>query len=151
MIVRPVNRPRPIPFTAPAAGATATRPVSWAAASGPAAPNGGESRPHVHATTVALAPTTARLSPVKVAPALRDVRHALQPVLQAAPGPVTGAQGGAANKLTQISAKYMGQGALSVRSSVTGKHYRFQGHGDCQAIDKLDLMLLRRIADLVVL
>ncbi len=44
----------------------------------------------------------------------------------------------------------MGHGALSVRSSVTGRHYRFQGHGDCLSVDKLDLMLLRRIPDLLV-
>lgn len=39
---------------------------------------------------------------------------------------------------------------MSVRSSVTGRHYRFQGHGDCQKIDKHDLMMLKRIPDLIV-
>ena len=52
--------------------------------------------------------------------------------------------------MTDLTARYMGQGALSVRSSVTGRHYRFQGHGDSLTIDKNDLMLLRRIADLVI-
>jgi hypothetical protein len=50
----------------------------------------------------------------------------------------------------ELSARYVGQGALSVRSSVTGRHYRFQGHGDSQKIDKHDLLLLKRIADLIV-
>jgi hypothetical protein len=52
--------------------------------------------------------------------------------------------------LTELSARYIGQGNLSVRSSVTGRHYRFQGHGDSQKIDKHDLMLLKRIPDLVI-
>lgn len=51
---------------------------------------------------------------------------------------------------SELSARYVGQGALSVRSSVTGRHYRFQGHGDSQKVDKHDLMLLKRIADLVI-
>ncbi len=53
-----------------------------------------------------------------------------------------------ARPLTEITARYTGQGSLSVRSSVTGRHYRFQGHGDCVTIDKSDVVLLRRIADL---
>jgi hypothetical protein len=52
--------------------------------------------------------------------------------------------------LTELSARYIGQGNLSVRSSVTGRHYRFQGHGDSQKIDKHDLMLLKRIPDLLI-
>ena len=49
-----------------------------------------------------------------------------------------------------MQARFMGHGALNVRSSITGRHYRFQGHGDCQKIDKHDMMMLRRIPDLVV-
>jgi hypothetical protein len=45
---------------------------------------------------------------------------------------------------------YVGHGALSVRSSVTGRHYRFMGHGDTQPVDRHDLPMLRRIADLVI-
>lgn len=136
MIVRPVHRPRPIPFAAPAAGATATRPVSWASASGPSAPAAAESHKQAHA---AVAPAVPRLSPVKLAPAPREAKATPQHVAPASTPTLTG-----------ISAKYMGHGALSVRSSVTGRHYRFQGHGDCLSVDKLDLMLLRRIPDLLV-
>lgn len=60
----------------------------------------------------------------------------------------TGRQAGSPPQ--ELSAKFVGQGALSVRSSVTGRHYRFQGHGDCQKIDKHDLMMLKRIPDLIV-
>lgn len=51
---------------------------------------------------------------------------------------------------SELSALYVGQGALSVRSSVTGRHYRFQGHGDSQTIDKHDMLMLKRIPDLIV-
>jgi hypothetical protein len=54
------------------------------------------------------------------------------------------------NPMTEISARYIGQGALSVRSSVTGRHYRFQGHGDSLVIDRNDVVLLKRISDLVI-
>ena len=52
--------------------------------------------------------------------------------------------------MTEISARYIGHGALSVRSSVTGRHYRFQGHGDSVVIDRNDVVLLKRISDLVI-
>jgi len=42
----------------------------------------------------------------------------------------------------------MGQGRLSVRSSITGRHYRFSGHGDTQAVDARDTLMLRRMPDL---
>jgi hypothetical protein len=47
----------------------------------------------------------------------------------------------------ELSARYTGQGSLCVRSSVTGRHYRFSGHGHTLRIDKHDQMLMRRIAD----
>lgn len=50
----------------------------------------------------------------------------------------------------EMQARFMGHGALSVRSAATGRHYRFQGHGDCLQVDKHDMMMLRRIPDLVV-
>ena len=54
------------------------------------------------------------------------------------------------NKTSPLSVRYMGHGALSVRSSVTGRHYRFNGHGDCMMVDKHDMRLLRCIPDLIV-
>jgi hypothetical protein len=37
---------------------------------------------------------------------------------------------------------------LSVRSSTSGQHYRFVGHGDTQPVDPRDVLMLRRIPDL---
>jgi hypothetical protein len=125
MIARPVHRPTPIAFDGPKAkpGASQPRAISWAAASGPAPhePPAMQPRPFV----------ATRLSPVK---------PPLTPAPLAPDNPTA----------SELSARYVGQGALSVRSSVTGRHYRFQGHGDSQKVDKHDLMLLKRIADLVI-
>ncbi|MDO9004295.1 MAG: hypothetical protein Q7V20_12660 [Aquabacterium sp.] len=53
-------------------------------------------------------------------------------------------------RTTQLSAKYLGGGNLSVRSSVTGRHYRFEGHGATLAIDSRDQLMLGRIAELLI-
>lgn len=45
-------------------------------------------------------------------------------------------------------ARFTGQGRLSVRSSTSGQHYRFVGHGDTQPVDPRDVLMLRRIPDL---
>lgn len=161
MIARPVHRPRPIPFDTqdtPAAHAGGpSRAVSWGHASMPPMP--------FHATGAAHMP--ARLSPVKVslagAPLLTTPAQATQRIQPANAGsvarPASSTQGaadvggprpGRQSTMTEISARYIGQGALSVRSSVTGRHYRFQGHGDSLVIDRNDVVLLKRITDLVI-
>lgn len=145
MIARPINRPRPIPFTAPAPGAHSPRPVSWAASSGPT-PQALASAPRQQ---VALGHPAA---------ANEGVRHKLlappcapAPVRRQAPtGAAPARTSGAPKAASELSARYIGHGALSVRSSVTGRHYRFQGHGDCQKIDKHDMLILKRIPDLIV-
>jgi hypothetical protein len=48
------------------------------------------------------------------------------------------------------TAKFLGQGALSVQSTVSGKHYRFQGQGHCLIVDQRDVLMLGRIPDLLV-
>ena len=53
----------------------------------------------------------------------------------------------ASQPVAELAARYVGQGSLCVRSSVTGRHYRFQGHGHTLRIDKHDQMLMRRISD----
>jgi hypothetical protein len=55
-----------------------------------------------------------------------------------------------ARRTTQLSAKYLGGGNLSVRSSVTGRHYRFEGHGATLAIDSRDQLMLGRIPELLI-
>jgi len=135
MIARPVTRPRPIPFAAPGPGATSTRPVSWAGSSASL-----QSAPKAASAATVTAIVTARRSPVLVSKTATPT----PPTADAEPAAT-------AKQAAQLSAKFMGQGALSVRSSVTGRHYRFQGHGDSQAIDKHDMLMLKRIPDLVVL
>ncbi len=143
MIARPVTRPRPIPYAEQAPGSKTTSPVSWAASSGPA-------------PLADMGAVPARRSPVRVA-ANDAVRNAANDAAatplprqagRQAPTAKPTASGTPANG--ELQARFMGHGALSVRSSVTGRHYRFQGHGDCQKIDKHDMMMLRRIPDLVV-
>mgnify|MGYP000446862194 CR=1 FL=1 len=160
MIARPVTRPRPIPYAEQAPGAKSTRPVSWAASSGPAPLASADAQTAALAprpvATLLAPPAPARRSPVRVAAndqandAANDAPNsahqaprqtARQTATPTAPG--TPASG-------EMLARFMGNGALSVRSSVTGRHYRFQGHGDCQKIDKHDMMMLRRIPDLIV-
>lgn len=152
MTPRPVNRPRPIPFAAPAPTGHAPRPVSWATSAGPA-----QQVPVIQLATP-LAPTPQPLhrspaSPVVAQAAKQDHKQINQETLLRKPAGSAshiGRQAGASSTPLELSAKFIGQGALSVRSSVTGRHYRFQGHGDCQKIDKHDLLMLKRIPDLIV-
>ncbi|RZK99046.1 MAG: hypothetical protein EOP36_20420 [Rubrivivax sp.] len=53
-------------------------------------------------------------------------------------------------RTTELNAKYLGGGNLSVRSSVTGRHYRFEGHGATLRIDSRDQLMLRRIPELLI-
>lgn len=157
MIARPVHRPRPIPFDAPG-HASETRSVSWASTLGPG----------IAAPSDIQSPAPQRLSPVKVslasAPAPSNGATQIQAHIhtQAARRTAQAANahdvGGprhhqskqASQSMTEVSARYIGHGALSVRSSVTGRHYRFQGHGDSLVIDRHDVVLLKRISDLVI-
>ncbi len=50
----------------------------------------------------------------------------------------------------ELRATFHGHGVLSVRSSVTGMLYRFQGHGDTLLIDSRDALLLGRLSDIQV-
>lgn len=140
MIARPLSRPRPIPFEAPTSKASATQPVSWANASGTAVP-----KPHTGTMAWPLSPPQA--AQARPAPAHASAAH---PWHGHAHPAHTAAHTPGAPAAEPVKAKFLGQGALSVRSSVTGRHYRFQGHGDCQAIDARDLLMLRRIQDLMV-
>lgn len=53
-------------------------------------------------------------------------------------------------RTTELRAKYLGGGNLSVRSSVTGRHYRFEGHGATLNVDSRDQLMLRRIPELLI-
>lgn len=47
-------------------------------------------------------------------------------------------------------AVYHGQGTLSVLSSITGHHYRFEGRGSTLTIDPRDRLVLGRLSELSI-
>ncbi len=51
---------------------------------------------------------------------------------------------------SQVPVKFLGHGALSVQSSLTGRHYRFQGEGHLLQVDQRDVLMLGRIPDLLI-
>lgn len=155
MIARPQHRPRPIPFAVP------VRLSADSAAKAPA-----------HTLTVAAAarplpqpvhwgdtPGGALAMPAEDPRALYAVTRVWQGQQGAAtdvdapPARPQAAQATLASRVLrdpsvgELTARYTGQGSLCVRSSVTGRHYRFQGHGHTLRVDKHDQMLLRRIQD----
>jgi len=174
MIARPVHRPQPIPFdtSSSASSSTHTRAISWAATLGPmgtppvarlspvkvslaAAPTPLHGGHHTHPPAYLHGQAVKR--PAHAAPsatALGGQPSAARGNGHAAASHDVGGPRRANNKdsqaMTEVSARYVGHGALSVRSSVTGRHYRFQGHGDSLVIDRNDVVLLKRISDLVI-
>lgn len=48
-------------------------------------------------------------------------------------------------------ARYDGPHSLSIRSAASGRHYRFEHPGATQAIDAIDIALMRRIEDITLL
>ena len=146
MIARPTRRQRPIPFAAPdpagcpASGAALRQPapIGWVAPSSATAWRATQAA-NQPSHQVARAPAPALMA--------GEARASYQAATPAKPK-AAARNSHAASAV--VTARYVGQGSLSVRSSLTGRHYRFQGHGDCQNIEKDDLILLRRIADLQV-
>ncbi|MFT3858422.1 MAG: hypothetical protein QM742_13295 [Aquabacterium sp.] len=164
MIARPIHRPQPIPFDAPAPSShgASTRSVSWSATLGVGAPAPAIAQVTPSRLSPVKAPLPASTAPrpkvVHTAQAAQRSTHAHTSMQAPKPGSTasTAHVGGPrhhqnnGSALTEISARYIGHGALSVRSSVTGRHYRFQGHGDSLVIDRNDVVLLKRISDLVI-
>ncbi len=160
MIARPQPRPRPIPFAMPARpplditrvalapfGATdaakaspATRPIHWGDTPGGALVLPAESPRALYAVTRNWQGQQVPLDPQNDAAAGQTRKPA--PEAKPNPAPAIGGTG------MEMSARYLGQGSLCVRSSVTGRHYRFTGHGHTLRIDKHDQMLMRRISDI---
>lgn len=151
MIARPLNRPHPIPFgAAPASNHAHTRPVSWAESAGPA----------VQADKALQAFQARRpvASPHQVAQILQrrslvvDSGHGAgtPPDADKARQMASQAAASKGSRPHELPAKFLGHGALSVRSSATGRHYRFQGHGDVQMVDARDQLMLGRINDLLL-
>lgn len=170
MIARPIHRPRPIPFDTsapaqPSHGTAANQPraISWGAAVGPGMQAPGichhaPSRLSPVKAPLPLGPAFGQTPPASPQATARRPSPALTAVSGGKPasndghqvgGPRQGSHHGGSS-MSEISARYIGHGALSVRSSVTGRHYRFQGHGDSLVIDRNDVVLLKRISDLVI-
>jgi hypothetical protein len=176
MIARPPHRPRPIPFavpvrlssadhathstakaqphtlTAAAAARPSPRPVHWGDTPGGALAMPVEDPRALYAVTRvwqgragsaadgqgrADAAGAAEAKALGAQPATAAHAAPIAPAARALREPSVG----------ELTARYTGQGSLCVRSSVTGRHYRFQGHGHTLRVDKHDQMLLRRIQD----
>lgn len=56
-----------------------------------------------------------------------------------------------ASQPRQAQARYDGPNSLSVRSSATGRHYRFTHPGAVEVIDAADMALMRRIEAITLL
>ncbi len=164
MIARSPHRPRPIPFavpvrlsadsaahgiannaaptqthtlTAAAAARPSPRPVHWGDTPGGALAMPVEDPRALYAVT--------RVWQGQTGSAADAQGPAEPPAPRSIPAPATRAL--REPSVGEMTARYTGQGSLCVRSSVTGRHYRFQGHGHTLRVDKHDLMLLRRIHD----
>jgi hypothetical protein len=137
MIARPPSKTQPIPFTATSSDdMAAPRPAvplattpNWLQTSRPAG------------VTQQVAPLVGRpAQPLTHHTTARN--HSGGSTSHCAPAP--------ARRTGEPSAKYLGRGNLSVRSSVTGRHYRFEGHGAILNIDSRDQLMLRRIPELLI-
>ncbi len=159
MIARPQHRPRPIPFavpvrlssdhtakanahtlTAAAAARPWPRPVHWGDTPGGALAMPAEDPRALYAITRVW---QGQAGAAAEAAAQAQGEGPAQSKPQAAPASRALRDSSAG----ELNARYTGQGSLCVRSSVTGRHYRFQGHGHMLRVDKHDQMLLRRIQD----
>ena len=63
----------------------------------------------------------------------------------------TAASAEATSPMKTARARYDGPHALSIRSATSGRHYRFEHRGAEQAIDTLDIALLRKIEGITIL
>lgn len=135
MIARVHTKPQPIPFKSLPDDEART-----------------EQRPAVPLATVSWARPALGTHKISTATAVR--RTALSTTLadptRGVPVPVSEPSGPTPRRTTELNAKYLGGGNLSVRSSVTGRHYRFEGHGAVLRIDSRDQLMLRRIPELLI-
>ena len=140
MISRSFHRSGPIPFADPLHEPQdqPSRAVRWS----PPSPQMGVSG--LTPATLRLPRSSAALHSANDARRLSAVvRPAVQAVVKAP------AERKAANRLAQ--ARYDGPQSVSVRSSATGRYYRFEHPGHVLTIDADDVMLMRRIQDITLL
>lgn len=145
MIARPPAKTQPIPFTASSAQPGNNTAVPRAAVPLATTPNWLNTTQPAGVTQVAAlvgrpAPASAHHATLRHTGASSHHNGAHHVTSAAAP----------TRRVGEPSAKYLGRGNLSVRSSVTGRHYRFEGHGAILNIDSRDQLMLRRIPELLI-
>ncbi|WP_152987638.1 hypothetical protein [Aquabacterium parvum] len=144
MIARPLRRTGPIPF----APFPPLADHSLAVASR-------EGREHRTRSRWLAAPhAAAHTSSTGRTPTPGTPQHSLatakpQPDHTASPAPVA-APDAARSPRGSCHAVYHGQGTLSVLSSITGHHYRFEGRGCTLTIDPRDRLVLGRLNELSI-
>jgi len=170
MIARPLNRFKPIPFSNPmtspgsawsdvpppptATFHTSRAPVQWqplpalASRLQASEPTGGGRNNNPWGASLAQLTGTTGL------PSSNDANAAQQPQKNTLAERRAAAQAGPSPKAPQkrsAMARYDGPHSLSIRSATSGRHYRFEHPGATQAIDAIDIALMRRIEDITLL
>lgn len=138
MIARPIAKTQPIPFTASSDQPGNEAVLPRAAVPLATTPNWLNTAQPAGVTQVA---------PLMGRPAQAPTHHTARQHGAAQTGATASAP---TRRMGEPSAKYLGRGNLSVRSSVTGRHYRFEGHGAILNIDSRDQLMLRRIPELLI-
>lgn len=138
MIARSSSRCQPIPFADPLhePRGLSSRAVRWSPP------------PPMSPLVARQAPMASWMAkPSEGMHSANDARHTpSRPAAQAVPVRQPGTP-----VLRQATARYDGPHSLSVRSSATGRHYRFPQQGATQVIDAADIALMRRIEDITLL
>lgn len=152
MIARSLSRCRPIPFTDPLHEPPGlSRAVRWTPP--PPFPAGLVTpRPAATATSWMSRPLAGLHSANDSSkhPARSQGATAAQAALPAS-ARLAAVRPASTPVLRQALARYDGPHSLSVRSSATGRHYRFPEQGCTQVIDAADIALMRRIEDITLL
>ena len=145
MITRSSSRCRPIPFTDPLHEPPGlSRAVRWS----PPPPPAGLVTPRPAATSWISRPLAGLHSANDPAPRTPD---SLADKAPSANARLSAVRPASTPVLRQALARYDGPHSLSVRSSATGRHYRFAETGVTQVIDAADIALMRRIEDITLL
>lgn len=143
MIARPLRRTGPIPFApfppladhtlavAPREGRDHRVRSRWLAT------------PHAAAHTLNAGRPTPGTPPHSLAAAKPKPENTASPAQVPAPDTARSPRG-------SCHAVYHGQGTLSVLSSITGHHYRFEGRGCTLTIDPRDRLVLGRLNELSI-
>jgi hypothetical protein len=164
MIARPLNRFKPIPFSNPmphTAGAWSNvpaapgrAPVQWQPLAAQASRLQAAEPSRTPPGNPWGAATLAQLTGNQGHSSSNDANAAPSAQQQSLADRRAAAQTGPSPKAPQkrsAMARYDGPHSLSIRSATSGRHYRFEHSGATQAIDAIDIALMRRIEDITLL